>query len=206
MQKSVKSSSVLDLSKIDDTHETNELNFNTAANIPYDKSELKWRSSPKSNFSLKHINIFPFFCCFLFVYVFFLNKQRNITKNLFVASSSSPRPPSADAKFLKSPTALASPATTSSPFTAASTANILLNNRMNQFYPRPNLAFHSHNQQHSISKHFHHMLNQHSNFLQNSSIAFDRTSISGSLNLTTGYNHSHHDVITSASAQQHHLH
>lgn len=76
---------------------------------------------------------------------------------------------------------------------------------MNQFYPRP-LGFHAHAQQHSISKHFHHMLNQHTNFLQNNSIGFDRTSISGSLNLTAGYNHSHQDAIASATAPQHHLH
>lgn len=117
--------------------------------------------------------------------------------------ASSPPAPTADGKFRKSPTA--SPATASPPFTAASTANILLSNCMNQFYPRPNLGFHSHAQQHSISKHFHHMLNQH-NFLQNSSIAFDRTSIAGSLNLTTGYNHPHQDAITSATTQPHHLH
>lgn len=118
--------------------------------------------------------------------------------------------PTADVKFRKSPTALiTNPATTSPPFTttAASTANILLSNCMNQFYPRPNLAFHTHAQQHSISKHFHHMLNQHTNFLQNNSITFDRASISGSLNLSTaGYNHGHQDVITSATAQPHHLH
>ncbi|XP_055314959.1 GATA zinc finger domain-containing protein 7 [Sitodiplosis mosellana] len=167
LPKSVKAGTALDLSKIDDAHESNDLNFSLTAGGSYEKSDLKWRSSPKT---------------------------------------SSP-PPTMDSKYRKSPTSLASPATTSPSFTAASTANILLSNRMNQFYPRPSLGFHTPAQHHSISKHFHHMLNQHTSFLQNSSLAFDRTSISGSLNLTTGYNHSHQDAITSAAAaQQHHLH
>lgn len=133
---------------------------------------------------------------------------------IWICSASSPpspqTAPTADNKFRKSPTPLiTNPVTTSPSFTtAASTANILLSNCMNQFYPRPNLAFHTHAQQHSISKHFHHMLHQHTNFLQNNSINFDRASISGSLNLSTaaGYNHAHQDVITSATAQPHQLH
>lgn len=89
--------------------------------------------------------------------------------------------------------------------TIASTSNLLHNNRMNQlnqFYPRPGqIPFHSHPQHHTLSKHFHHMLNHHANLLQNNSIIFDR---SGSLNLATNYNHAHPDAITSASIQPHH--
>lgn len=54
LPKSAKASSALDLSKIDDTHESNDLNFSPTANASaYDKSEMKWRSSPKSNFTVK---------------------------------------------------------------------------------------------------------------------------------------------------------
>ncbi|XP_031631305.1 probable cyclin-dependent serine/threonine-protein kinase DDB_G0292550 [Contarinia nasturtii] len=167
--KTTKSSVALDLSKMDESHESNDLNYSPTAGTSYEKSDLKWRSSPKAS-SPPQLNI--------------------------------------DGKFQKSSISHINPiATTSPPFTAASTANILLSNRMNQFYPRPSLtSFHNPAQQHSISKHFHHMLNQHTNFLQNSSLAFDRTALSGSLNLSTGYNHSHQDVITSATAQPHHLH
>lgn len=133
-------------------------------------------------------------------------KKINILVWIIIPALSPPLP--IDGKFRKSPLSHVNPIATTSPsFTSASTANILLSNRMNQFYPRPNLtSFHNTSQQHSISKHFHHMLNQHTNFLQNSSLAFDRTALSDSLNLTTGYNHSHQDVVTSATAQPHHLH
>lgn len=49
LQKSVKTSIALDLSKIDEAHESNDLTYSPAANASYEKSELKWRSSPKGN-------------------------------------------------------------------------------------------------------------------------------------------------------------
>lgn len=170
------------------------------------------------HFKLRCLRAFPssesklqYFVEFLLIFFYYNSASSPVQPPPSLPPPPSHSAPTADVKFQKSPTALlANPATTSPPFTttaAASTANILLSNCMNQFYPRPNLAFHTHAQQHSISKHFHHMLNQHTNFLQNNSIAFDRASISGSLNLSTaGYNHAHPDVITSATAQPHHLH
>lgn len=96
-----------------------------------------------------------------------------------------------------------------SPSTIQSNPNLLFNNQMNQmnqFYPRPS-PFDVHPQHHSLSKHFHHMLNQHTNLLQNNSIAFDRASMANSLNLAniTNYNnHAHTDVHTSPSLPTHH--
>lgn len=68
LPKSVKTSSALDLSKIDDTHESNDLNFSPTANASaYDKSEMKWRSSPKSNFIVKFSFDLLFHCSIFFV-------------------------------------------------------------------------------------------------------------------------------------------
>lgn len=47
LQNAVKTSAALDLSKTDDTQETNDLIYSPTANVPYDKTELKWRLSPK---------------------------------------------------------------------------------------------------------------------------------------------------------------
>lgn len=115
----------------------------------------------------------------------------------FVSKSTASSPTALESRIRKSPSAI------------QSNPNLLFTNRMhqmNQFYPRPS-PFHGHPQHHSLSKHFHHMLNQHTNLLQNNSIAFDRASMANSLNLTNinyNNNHGHSDVITSPSLPPHH--
>lgn len=63
LSKAVKSGAVLDLSKTDDTQESNDLNFSPTANASYEKSDSKWRLSPKSTYSFQIIPIIPNLNC-----------------------------------------------------------------------------------------------------------------------------------------------
>lgn len=47
LPKAVKIGAALNLSKTDDTHEPNELNFSPTATATFEKADSKWRLSPK---------------------------------------------------------------------------------------------------------------------------------------------------------------
>lgn len=56
LQNAIKTSAAaLDLSKTDDTHGTNDLIYSPTANTAYDKTDLRWRLSPKSTHLLQFI-------------------------------------------------------------------------------------------------------------------------------------------------------